>query len=75
VVKRSGKSRGSAAGDAERAARQHPWSVRHHLPGRRYGKITIQRRGESVAHMVADNDEMLAIAQNIVAVLNARLPR
>jgi len=75
VAERSGKSRGSGAADAERAARQQPWSVRHHLPGGRYGKISIQRRGESVARMVADNDEMLAIAQNIVAVLNERLPR
>lgn len=46
------------------------WSVHHHLPGGRYGKISIRFDDESVAHMVADNDEKLALAKRIVDVLN-----
>lgn len=48
------------------------WTVNHHLPGGRYGKITIRFDDASVAHMVADNDANLALAKRIVDLLNRK---
>lgn len=48
------------------------WTVDHHLPGGRYGCIMIKLDDENVARMCHDTPEMLAMAERIVAAMNAK---
>jgi len=47
------------------------WTVNHHLPGGRYGSISIRLNDEPVAKMWGDTPKMLRLAKRIVAAMNA----
>jgi len=47
------------------------WSVNRHLPGGRYGSITIRLNDEPVAKMWGDTPKALRLAKRIVAALKA----